>query len=345
MGGNAIKDVQRLSKQDYEDLVVEIMPRLLKSLGNRTVKVIKAYNEKDSFGDIDVLVESNNLDHDWVEKVKEEFELKEGDFVKNGKVFSFRHLQYNFQVDLIMVQTEKLEIAYNYFNYNDLSNLLGRMTKKLGFKLGHDGLFYIERDGDHIITNECFSLDYYDALRYLEVDVERYKRGFDTLEEIFEFVASSPYFNPDIYLLHNRNHISRVRDKKRKTYSAFLTWCEENGARLTRYHYERVDDYDGYGSLNNTRLEFTQRLLDEYPLLQYTVLQNRARYVLDKAFKEHFNGNTVKAFFKERFGVELEGKELGAVMAELKNSGYNTTEVKVKTLKNKKYDFDEYFSE
>lgn len=337
MGGNAIKDVQRLDKEQYNELIQDIIPKLKEVLGERTIKVIKAYNQKDSFGDIDILVESYNLDYNWVDNVISAFKLSSNDYSKNGKVFSFRVHEYNFQADLILVSSEKLEIAYNYFNYNDFSNLIGRMTKKLGFKLGHDGLFYIERDGDHILTDECFSLDYYDALRYLELDVERYKQGFETLEDVFEYVASSPYFNPDIYLLHNRNHISRTRDKKRKTYSAFLKWCEEHNDELTHYSYDRVDDYDGYGSSNNTRVQFTQKLLEEHPLLHYKVLQNRANHVLNQEFKKYFNGHVVKEYLLGTTGNEVTGKELGMAMSKYKP--LNTLEKKLETVKNKKYEF------
>lgn len=343
MGGNAIKNVDRMDTEQFQFTQSLVISTLLNKT-HALCKTIPFYHNKDSFGDIDIVV-SNNDTENVIEVIKDDFELGDGDYVKNGNVFSFRAkvLQgLSFQVDLIFTPMEQLEIAQKYFAYNDLSNLLGRMTKKLGFKLGHNGLFYVERNGDHIITDECFSYNYYDALIYLELDVERYKQGFDTLEEVFEYVASSPYFNPDIYLLHNRNHISRTRDKKRKTYREFLEWCEKNKDSLTHYPYDRVDDYDGYGSTNNTRIEFTKQLLEEFPALHYKVLRNRANYTLNQAFKQYFNGRIVADYYNNTLNIPLEGKELGRIMSEFKY--LNTNEVKLETIENKEYDFEKAFA-
>jgi len=331
MGGNAIKHVARLNKEDYENAVEYLIPNLMNILGKRTIKVVKAYNNKDSFGDIDILVESDNLCQKWMSTLKFWYELNDGDFKKNGNVFSFRYKKFNVQVDLILTPKDKLDIAWHYFNYNDLSNLLGRMTKKLGFKLGHNGLFYIERVGDHIISDICFSTDYFKALEYLELDIERYNKGFDELEDMFEFVASSPYFNPDIYLLHNRNHISRTHDKKRKTYNLFLQWCKENNEKLTHFQYNNENDFNGYGSTNNTRIEFTKKLLDDNRLVHYEVLNNRANYILKREFKKYFNGNTVAEYYG------LEGKEIGKAMSLLKYR--NTEDVMVDTISARTYKF------
>ena len=340
MGGNAIKNVQRLNKDAYEKISNEVPLLLLDALGERVIKIIKAYSKKENFGDMDLVVESDNLPNNYIEKLIYRFNLSDGDYVKNGNIFSFRYRGYDtneksieFQIDLIMTKSDKLEIAYNYFNYNDLSNLLGRMTKKLGFKLGHDGLSYIERVNDHIVTNECFSNNYYLALEYLHLDVEQYKKGFETLEDIFKFVASSPFFNPDIYLLHNRNYISRTRDKKRKTYRAFLEYCEKYNDELNHFPYDNVDDYDGYGSSNNIRIEFTQKILEDHPILHYNVLNNRAEFILNSEFKKYFNGNIVGEHFN------ISGKMLGNVMKCIKNSSINTTEKKIETIKNKEYKF------
>src|SRR3546814_18504796 len=56
-------------------------------------------------------------------------------------------------------------------------------------------------------------------------------QGFETPEDIYSFVASSPFFSSDIFLLENRNAKARMRDKKRKMYMEFLLWCERSEER------------------------------------------------------------------------------------------------------------------
>ena len=96
----------------------------------------------------------------------------------------------------------------------------------MGLKLGHDGLSYNWRVDTYQFRNEILLTEFKDILPVLGYSVPRYNRGFDSLEEIFEFAASSRFFNKDIFLLHNRNHASRIRDVKRKTYMEFLDWLE-----------------------------------------------------------------------------------------------------------------------
>ena len=42
----------------------------------------------------------------------------------------------NFQIDFIKVGEENWETSKNYFSYNDLGNLMGRLAQRLGVKYG-----------------------------------------------------------------------------------------------------------------------------------------------------------------------------------------------------------------
>jgi len=359
MGGNALKNTNtvRVTTETLNRVVERLTEYFEVNYPMLQVEPVKSYGSKETHGDLDLLysvkpefstvttVTTVHFTHFVDDYIKM---LTEKNLEYKGNVLSFPYDLGDgtyLQVDLIRTRPEIFEMSQCYFNYNDLSNLLGRMTKKLGFKLGHDGLSYIERDGDYIITDEVFSVNYYDALEFLELDVEKYKSGFNTLEELFEYVASSPYFNPDIYLLHNRNHVSRVRDKKRKTYNLFLKWCEENNDNLNHYPYNNTNDYDGYGSANNIQETFIKKLFEKYPLLAYKNLQNRAKYILDKNFKNYFNGVVVKDFIEKETGKVIEGKELGYYMKRIKFSNVNTTDKKIETIKNKKYTFSDELAE
>lgn len=220
MGGNAIPDAQRMSKERFEE-VCDAISRKIKFF-HVEFFIVPAYSEKDSFGDIDVVI---RLD-EHVDRVRLESFICEGVRVKNGPVTSFEFMGH--QIDFIYHSPEDFDFSCHYYSYNDISNLIGRITHKMGFKFGHDGLWYIMRDGDYVIQDICITKDFKTALSLFNFDYERFSKGFKNLEEIFEYIVSNPYFNPDIYLLENRNHTARVRDRKRKTYMAFLNYCANN---------------------------------------------------------------------------------------------------------------------
>lgn len=316
MGGNAITNVTRLAKDPYYEVVRSVLSMLAEWYPDNKCADILSYANKESFGDLDVIIEQydNEVSSTLFNKLKEKFKLEKGDYYLNGGTISFRYPLgkrriSSFQVDIIIEPYKTYEMARDYFAYNDLGNLLGRMTKKLGFKLGHKGLSYIVRDGDYKVKEIFFSHYWDTALGLLDLDIDRYDEGFESLEDIFEFVASSPYFNPDIFLFHNRNHRASVRDRKRKTYNAFLTWCEDNKDRLTHYPYQSERDHYGYGSPSNLNKPFLKNVLFKtFPWLEAEIESVMEYVKLNKLAKEKYNGQLVMKL------TGLEGKELGKLM-------------------------------
>jgi len=222
MGGNALKETftRRYDREEYFDLCQEVCEKLRTKTDNK-ISVLQAYNTKPSFGDMDVLIESENINYkELIINLFQPNQIK-----KNGNVYSFDVKEL--QIDLIVTPTDQFYTSLNYFAWNDLGNLMGRIFKKMGFKYGHKGLFYIVRDGDYILKEIPVSLDSEQIFNFADYDYSRFCEGFDTLREMFEYVTTSKYFNKDIFLLHNRNHRSRVRDAKRPSYNAFLKFCED----------------------------------------------------------------------------------------------------------------------
>lgn len=193
------------------------------------------------------------------------------------------------QVDYIKSNFEDFNFAKNFFAFNDLGNLIGRIAAQAGLSFGFDGLkrkIYVDNRGDIIndlytkkieyiphkatqetIANEektvkhmvfteiktvsvtslvenarlfknefdraiqktsiVITKDFDKALKFLGFDVERFKQGFNNMNEVFEFVASSTFFNKDAFLFENRNHKARARDKKRSNYLAALEYFKD----------------------------------------------------------------------------------------------------------------------
>lgn len=297
MGGNVFKEkTRRYNRDEYLTLELEVMGILSESIFTNYVnsinllshlRPIMAYATKPSFGDMDILVNSEYLLPNYIDIIVDAFKLDETEYHKNGNVLSIVYKQ--FQIDLIVTARRYFESSAEYFAFNDLGNLVGRLSKRIGIKYGHEGSIIVVKDGDHVLGEIFLTPKTSDLYKLLGLDFSVYQNGFDTLEDIFKFVSSSPYFNPDIYLLENRNSVSRVRDQKRKTYREFLEYCK-NTPFDTVYNYADKSERGGYGIREPF---FTKLIIPEFPhvLEKYNdIVKQHQRTSL---FKEKFNGTVV----------------------------------------------------
>jgi hypothetical protein len=188
-----------------------------------------------------------------------------------------------------------------------MSNLLGRQHHKLGVKLGHKGLSIIIRPNDnpdHILEDIHLTSDYGVALDIIGLSMEEYLQGFNTLEDMYQFVCKSNYFDPDIYLLDNRNHTSRIRDRKRSSYNGFLTYIKENNIPAT-YSFKNKTERGGY---NIREPYYSELILPRFPWLSDRIMELQTKFEVVQQFKTLYNGKMVSSL------TGLQGKELGAFM-------------------------------
>lgn len=317
MGGNALKNTatRRLDRAAFERVSRDVVAGLEAAFPTARVAVIPAYATKADFGDVDVLVAAEDVDaQGGVEALKRLATTRFGatEQFRNGAVLSFDHrdaavsAEPGFQVDVIMQARESFDFALNYFSFNDLGNLIGRTAHKQGASFGHDGLWYVYRDGDYRFRDLLVTLDFDLALRFLGYDPARFHAGFDDLEAIFEYVAGSAFFNRGIFLLESRNYQSRVRDRKRKTYTGFLQWCEAH-PDLPAFDYP--DD----------KSQWLPRMFEWFPAFKLAYDRAAQDLARERAVRARFNGEYVAAL------TGLEGKELGMLMKRIKD-GFGSAE-------------------
>lgn len=306
MGGNALKQfgmkTRRVDKVEYESICLEIISVIANDCPE--VAPIRTYHSKETFGDADILYTA--VEPFTVEYIKEKFNPTH--VYKNGDVISFDYC--NFQIDMIFAPYEEFWYAYGYFGDNDISgNLVGKIAHKFGLKHGHNGLTLPLRDGDNIFDTIVVNLDFEQTLRLLDLDVKTWKEGFDTLEDGFNWVSKSRYFDPDAYKLENLNHIAKVRDKKRVTYNAFLTYCDnwsKNNVRNERVKFAK------------DKTAYLPWIFNCFPSTNFTpgaeerFNSSMEKLALVKLAGTKFNGNIVSEI------TGLTGKELGQFMAFVK---------------------------
>lgn len=341
MGGNALKncETRRFERNEYLSISQTVLRLLKESFPNQLFSIIVAYNDKESFGDMDVLCGGMEGGIDYKRVLRDLFDSKE--VVHNGNVWSLEF--NNFQIDLIFTPREEMEIAGTYFSYNDLGNFMGRIAHKMGFKYGHNGLTYQFRSmDDHIFDEFVLSKEPHKIFSFLGYDYLTYLKGFNTLEDIFKFASSTPYFHKDIFLLHNRNHVSRVRDMKRKSYNEFLKWLET-------YDGENAYNWDSYMEKGGRKdvdwcMENAFYLFPEFKVWYDDVKFRLEQHNLAKTL---FNGNVVSLL------TGLENIELGKFMQYLnlcmkidfENKGYRSKDEFIVTEFNSKYHMEVYIME
>ena len=306
MGGNALSvTAVRLTKKNFERVSVECLARLQAALPESRIAIIPSYRGKADFGDCDILVSATGYD-----RAKAAAALDATEVVPNGPTTSVGIVVREelgavggnvFQVDLIEIEDEAFDYAFNYFAMNDTGNLIGRTAHRAGLAHKHNGLFYFVRDGSHMYREICLTRDYDQALRFLGYDPEQFHAGFDTLEDIFKYIAGSTYFNRDIFLLENRNAKSRIRDRKRHTYMSFLAWCEAR-PDLPAYQYPE------------NKAEWLPSISAHFSHFQGEYQQALQDKADDARVKERYSGKWVASM------TGLEGKALGALMSNIKAS-------------------------
>lgn len=293
MGGNALSvKTRRYQRDEYFAVESEVMNSFVRQTGVLSYMVL-AYESKESYGDLDLVIDAS-VDRKLVEHYIINH-LKSKELVKNSNVWSFEYKE--FQIDFVF--SPNPHWTSTWMDYNDCSNLVGRVAHKFGLKFGQTGMFLPVRDGDQKLGEILVSTDFYKCLDFLGFESCTHAEGFGTLECIYDFIARSEFFNPEIYLLDNRNAKARMRDAKRPTYTGFLKYCET----LPEKEYFQFD---------SDKSAYLETIFMSFPGVKLEYDKLMAKHTADKVRKEKFNGELVRSW------TGLEGKELGVFMASLR---------------------------
>lgn len=305
MGGNAIKSAKRLSVEKvkaYTQEIYDIFPEF-------KMEMAKAYRTKSDFGDIDIIVESKL---DWNIKDLIKNRINPIEFYDNGPYYSF--LFHDAQIDFIIAPPDEYDSTLSYMSWNDLSNFFGRVARSLNFKYGHDGLSYEKHLDDHYKITIPVSNWMPDILTFLGYDYNTWAKGFDTIEDILKYAASSKYFNPLYFTLEDQSHNDRVRNKKRKMYQNMLQYITDNNIPVR----DKLTESE--------RLDFVVKADSFFSLVDDSTLSDKllaaeTKYAEHLKFKELFNGDIVNKL------SEAEGKMLGVLIRDIHTKYPNLKEL------------------
>jgi len=289
MGGHALKNTftRRYERAEFDALWLEMAPILEKTFKRFDIPLF--FSKKESFGDIDILISMEGFNQNMKEYIVETFAPNE--IFHNGNAWSFDYKEI--QVDFITCAPEHFDSNYHYLAFNDLGNFIGRITQKLGLKYGQEGLWYNHHFKDQKLGRITVSKDYPKIFEFLGFDYARWEQGFETLEDVFEYVIANPHFDAEMFELHHLNKINRERNAKRKSYMSFLEYIAEN-------HSDKTYEFDekSVSIAKANRFFPDARMTEHMREIEYN--HCKKLYI-----KSKFSGNVVIS----RYG--LRGKELG----------------------------------
>ena len=325
MGGHALKTVntKRVDNNEYKKIKKEIYDKFHSKV---SIHFLNEIPGKETHGDLDLLyVNSNNLNiRELIVQIMNPKEI-----VKNGPVLSFSYLlneeeNMYFQIDFIHVHD--IDTALFYFSYADFGQLIGRILKYYGLTFGHNGLWispfkntiisYIEDhkeeyDKYHVEDHKIGDIEDIiltrrpeEICKFIGLSYDRWKEGFLTKLELFEYIKSSHYFSPTIFMYSN--HPQRSRLKTRKMYEEFLislfgedkvnelkeskesTDTKENNQLEAIFHFQKEDELKKSIDLYFLHYERKQKFNGNL-MIQLLQVTNKELGSLIPSFKKHIN--------------------------------------------------------
>jgi hypothetical protein len=291
MGGKALKNVTRKSKEEYQQIKNNILEKF--QLENINIDFPIELSEKESFGDLDILYNQNINMKEIIIKLFDPEEI-----VTNGDVISFNY--GDFQID--MIKCKYLEFAKFYFSYGDFGGIMGRIMNHYGFKFGHEGFWlnvYLEKnelvDETHSYGKIILTTCPIDFCKFVGLDYNTFF-SLTSTSKIFEYIKSSKYFNPLIFETLNYDHNKRA--KKRPMYISFLndiniitdrggTHINENLQLVGIKYFNKEDEYEKIFNNLKRKKEISNKFNGKI-LLDLGVNQKSIGIIIKK-FREKYN--------------------------------------------------------
>ena len=276
MGGKALTNTptRRIGKAEYTALAADCVLRFKKAFPSAQIEPIRAYFDKPSFGDIDLIVSGEQLGADWVKKGIDALGATDFRYEKNAPVVSIGYC--DFQVDLIRVKEGAFHYARGYYAWNDLGNFIGKTARGLNLRFGFEGLWKSAYSGNEGLGRVLVSLDFEKSLNFLGYDANQHEKGFQTLEEIWEYATTSQWFDPQLFAPESMNHRSRTRDLKRSNYTGLLEWIDTHKGSYPESKTAQLDDQQKLELVFEAFPDFKERWFNLYAR-QAEILEYRER--------------------------------------------------------------------
>lgn len=319
MGGKALKSVSvsRMDRQDFLSVSNDIINKLQEELQTSLVEVLPYYKNKASFGDIDLLISKDAIEKYGYNKFHKFLRetLQSPEQTGDSQVYSFGYPSKGnfYQVDLMMHPEDKYAGAKRYFSYNDLNVLVSFLaTSNFEMTFKKDGLnkfIYGSSSKAKKLGEFTIDADFYSSLEFLGLNSNKHKIGFYSLNEMFEFIYDSPYFDSQSFIdKTERGNREEAQRLSRKTYREFAEYVKampiKKSLLCDKTQQERLDMV--FKAFPSSKKQYND-------IIDYN---NRI-----SSFRDVFNGFKVG----EWLGIDVRDRMLGNIMKQMKH-GFNNDE-------------------
>ncbi len=266
MGGHAIKKVPivRLKKNDYDKIKNDVVDKLK----SHTLDFPNDVPGKEDFGDLDIIYLTNE-ERSILDDIKKIYNPPE--IVINGNIISiaYKYNEIYFQVDFI--KSSNLIMDKFFLSYGDVGGILGRIAKHYALTFGGEGLWlvlfadtvnnYLHNTNDNHIDKTynlgkiVLSNDPAQICEYLDLDYGIYQEGFSKVDDIYDWIIKSSWFDKEIFRILNNFH--RKRANMRPMYQGFINYInvtyvgseEENEIQVNKQmdaikYFKKIDQLD-----------------------------------------------------------------------------------------------------
>jgi hypothetical protein len=256
--GNPTLNTPRMSPEKYQTLKIIYLAKMRVLFPESRVEALKEAPQKTDYGDLDLLVSSDeDLDgvrlatnlgatgfihinskrcilgvpQDGAESPSPPIQYHETHASAGTKrPLPAQPTEEEYaQIDIEVVPPRLFEWHAFYESYGDMSGLLGQLVSNLGFTVNDKGLILrlkelddgkalgymrlADKDGMVFLSDEPKQV-----MTFLGLDSDRYDRGFDTMDDFYEWLARSRLLTDDYVqnLGHRRKNTPRQRQKETK---------------------------------------------------------------------------------------------------------------------------------
>lgn len=242
MGGKAIVNARRMSRQELDFLTGKVCGSLLTSFPELQVERLRSYKDKEDFGNLSLVVAKTTTTQDIA--VRRQFlSLATG----LARDFGDRvTLDIDgAQVDLAFVEKRDMEMYLSYHAYNGLGGLVGKVAHSMGLTLRETGLVYRIMDGDQLVEEILLTNYWQEAMRILGYSSVRWLQGFHSLEDIFDYVASGANFRAQLFHVAEKA-LPNERPTVVQLFSQWLQTASLLGERdaILRMLFQRVPGFE-----------------------------------------------------------------------------------------------------
>lgn len=315
MGGLALKayDVKRLEGDEYHLASKKALMVLNSVLAAADLDfratLIPSCRNKTSHGDVDIVLSNEVLDTMSIKKLVDAMGEQMGgvslDYKLNDYVLSIAAPHPNgglHQLDLLFIKPEAVDFAISFLSWNDVSTMLLRVVAQMNLSIGPNGLSYIAREERAEPKRFVLTRDFRKAMEFLKLDYDRWLLGFDSLEDVYAFIAACPTctfstFDPEIMQASVRK-----RFVKRPGYLGFVEWLEKNPIKHKSFSWKEY--LDGQKAM----------LWEAFPEFKVEYMQHLDELERQRQIASAFNGRLVIEI------TNLKGKELGEFIVAFKDS-------------------------